>query len=659
VSDEVLERALRRFDEAANPQLEMRALSLAARRFATIPGAQWEDDGWAEQFEKSIRIEGRKIQRPIRKIETDYRENRIIPDFRPDGKEADQETADALDGLHRADSYEFKAQQARDNAFSEAVMGGFGAYRLASVDEDEYDPDNDHRRVNPGLIIADADQKVFFDPQAVLYDKSDARFAFVLTAYTRDGFKDEWGEDKVVSWPEGVTKRQFDWYATELVYVAEYYEKEDKHEVCYVLDHQQTGKKEKFWASDIEGDVKEWVDAKKLAGFNVVEKRKKRCRIHKYILSGAEMLEDKGRIAGQYIPIVPVYGNRAFVDGMERFWGIVQPNMDLVRVYNSCISRLAEVNATSPNEKPIFTPEMVAGHEDSWSRQHIDRLAYGLINPLTDPNTGQIVATGPLAYIKPADMSPVLAALLQIVSSDLLEDEQDGADTVKANTSAEAMDIAAMRVDAKSGVYLDNMRQSVQREGEIYLGIVSEEYTEEGREMNTMSEDGDDGQIILMENTSEGGENRIRHDLTRGKYKVIASVSEATATRRDKTVRSSLHIAEVSLNAGDNEMSQAAVITAVTNSDGEGIDDLKKFARKRGLAIGLFEPNEEEQAEAAKQQEGAEPDPTTILVQAQAADLNASAEKKTAETAKAEAQTLQIMDELSTPKVIRMGNQAR
>jgi len=216
-----------------------------------------------------------------------------------------------------------------------------------------------------------------------------------------------------------------------------------------------------------------------------------------------------------------------------------------------------------------------------------------------------------------------------------------------------------MRVDAKSGVYLDNMRQSVQREGEIYLGIVSEEYTEEGREMNTMTEDGDDGQIILMENTSEGGENRIRHDLTRGKYKVIASVSEATATRRDKTVRSSLHIAEVSLNAGDNEMSQAAVITAVTNSDGEGIDDLKKFARKRGLAIGLFEPNEEEQAEAAKQQEGAEPDPTTILVQAQAADLNASAEKKTAETAKAEAQTLQIMDELSTPKVIRMGNQAR
>ena len=371
------------------------------------------------------------------------------------------------------------------------------------------------------------------------------------------------------------------------------------------------------------------------------------------------MLEDKGRIAGQCIPIVPVYGNRAFVDGMERFWGIVQPNMDLVRVYNSCISRLAEVNATSPNEKPIFTPEMVAGHEDSWSRQHIDRLAYGLINPLTDPNTGQIVATGPLAYIKPADMSPVLAALLQIVSSDLLEDEQDGADTVKANTSAEAMDIAAMRVDAKSGVYLDNMRQSVQREGEIYLGIASEEYTEEGREMNTMTEDGDDGQIILMENTSEGGENRIRHDLTRGKYKVIASVSEATATRRDKTVRSSLHIAEVSLNAGDNEMSQAAVITAVTNSDGEGIDDLKKFARKRGLAIGLFEPNEEEQAEAAKQQEGAEPDLTTILVQAQAEDLKASAEKKTAETAKAEAQTLQIMDELSTPKVIRMGNQAR
>jgi hypothetical protein len=37
-----------------------------------------------------------------------------------------------------------------------------------------YDKDNDHQRINPGLAIVDADQRVFFDPDAKLYDKSDA-----------------------------------------------------------------------------------------------------------------------------------------------------------------------------------------------------------------------------------------------------------------------------------------------------------------------------------------------------------------------------------------------------------------------------------------------------------------------------------------------------
>jgi hypothetical protein len=41
---EVFERAARRFDRAVLPQLEQRSLALAARRFVSIPGAQWEGE---------------------------------------------------------------------------------------------------------------------------------------------------------------------------------------------------------------------------------------------------------------------------------------------------------------------------------------------------------------------------------------------------------------------------------------------------------------------------------------------------------------------------------------------------------------------------------------------------------------------------------------
>jgi hypothetical protein len=61
---------------------------------------------------------------------------------------------------------------------------------------------------------------------------------------------------------------------------------------------------------------------------------------------------------------------------------------------------------------------------------------------------------------------------------------------VKANVSAEAMDIAATRTDAKAEIYMDNMRQSMQRCGEIYLSMARDVYVEEGREVPTLSEDG-------------------------------------------------------------------------------------------------------------------------------------------------------------------------
>jgi hypothetical protein len=241
--------------------------------------------------------------------------------------------------------------------------------------------------------------------------------------------------------------------------------------------------------------------------------------------------------------------------------------------------------------------------------------------------------------------------LLQVANNDLTEEDQDGADTVKANTSADAMDIAAARVDAKSGIYLDNMGISVACEGDIYLGMLPDVYVEEDREVQTMTEDGDDGSAKLMEQfTDARGVSSVRNDFARGQYKVIASVTEATATRRDKTVRSALNMAEVALRAQDIEFAQAAIITAAMNTDGEGIEDLQAFARKRGISIGLVEPNEEEQAQMAQQQEQAGPDPAQMLAEGQSNALNAQAakdaelaKKAVADTALSKAKTVETL----------------
>lgn len=614
--DEVHERAMQRFGDAVLPQMPVRELALAARRFADIPGAMWEGAA-GDQFGESVKLEFPKLRRSLRKLENDFRQNRIVPDFRPAGGDSDNETANTLDGLHRADSYKFKAQQARDNARSEAGKGGFGAYRLTNEWADPLDKDSDEQRINPASLIADADQCVFWDPNSKLYDKSDAKYCFVLVGIDPETFKEEYPEATHTSWPEGVTRPyDYTWFRPETIITPEYYEIEDKDEWVLIFTQDTSGEEERHWQKDLTAeDITDLKDR----GFTMRKRKAKRQRCHKYVLSGAEVLEDRGYIAGGMIPIVPMYGNRAWVDGVEWFWGIVQPNMDTVRVFNALMSNLYEINTLAPYERPIFAAEQMPQNlADMWARGNIDRHPYALVNPLLDPVSGGIVSAGPIGKVEPPTIGAALATMLQLVSAEAADDDQDP-DEVKANVSADAMDIAAARVDAKSGVYLDNGRQSTQREGELYLAMACEVYVEPGRKVETMTEDGDDGVATLHEDYSDKGDLKVRNNFAVGRYKVMADVTEATTTRRDRTVKQMLNYANVSVAAQDMEGAQAALITAGLNMDGEGIDDFIKWQRARALKIGLVEPSEDEKAQAAQEAEQAQqqPDPQQIALQAQ------------------------------------------
>jgi hypothetical protein len=623
----VHERALKRFDAAAVPQADIRAHALLCRRFISIPGAMWEGP-WGDQFANSIRVEIDKLSKGVEKIIQDYRSNRIVPDFRPAGPNSDPETANTLDGIHRADSYHFKAQQARDNAFEEAAAGGFGAYRLCNELADEFDLDSEEQRINPGMVIVDADQRVYFDPNAKLFDKADGRHGFVLTADSREAFEEE-HPGKSSDWPETRIQTIFEWFTPDVVVKAEYYEIEEGPETLLVFTHRLTDEEQRIWEDELEPG--ESADLKAKGWTRSAQKRRRR-RVHKYVLSGAEVLEDCGFIAGDKIPIVPVYGKRWFVDNQERFRGHVSKRMDAQRIYNAKVSKLGEGDALAPREKPIFLAEQMPPHlAELWSKQEQERHPYALVNPVYNQD-GSIAAMGPIGKIEPPQLSQVTATLLQIAAGDLAEETEDGADEVVANTSAEAMDIAATRIDAKSEIYLDNMAQSVQREGEIYLGMCREVYYEPGREVETMSEDGEDGSAVLAESyTDDRGTNKIRNDFTQGKYKVIVDVTEATATRRDKTVKSMLHTATVAVGAQDMELAQVAILNAVMNQDGEGTSEVQKYARKRLVGMGVVEPNEEEKAEMEAAQQNQAPDPASILAEAQAEALKASAGKDVAQ----------------------------
>lgn len=597
--ESVHERAMQRFDAVAMPQQELRAQSLEDRRFVTIPGAMWE--GWL-QIENAPRPEIDKVTPSLEKIETDFRENRLTVDFLPAGETGDDETASTLDGMHRADSYHFKAQQARDNGFQEAIRGGFGAYRLTVDKADPDDPDSDDLRVNPGMTIVDADQSVYFYG-GILYDKSDAEAAFVVTADLRAIAEDKWGAENMSPFPVLQWRWQWDWYTPDVVRIAEYYEVEHVSDKLLTFTQDISGETQRYFDSEID---KPAIRDLKALGWKLKTKPINRKRVHKYIMNGTKVLKDCSFIAGPNIPIVPIYGRRDFVDNMERWRGHVSKRKDRQRIYNSSVGKIVETDSLAPRQVPIVAPEQLSGSvggvsiADIWARQNIDRLPVLPLNPLLDPVTGSIAMAGPTGRVDPPQVQPGTAALLQIASADLTDDN-DNTEQVKSNVSADAMDIAASRVDAKSGIYLDNMRQSVAREGEIYLGMARETYYEPGRKVATMTVDGKDGTAeIAQPHMNDNGVYRIRNDLSQGAYKVVASVQESTATKRQKTVRQSLELATVAGTIGDQELGQAALLTAVANMDGEGQEDMSVYARNKLIALGVVKPTAEEQQQIDK-----------------------------------------------------------
>ena len=631
------DEALLEFDSIQAAMREERLQCLEDRRFYSIAGAQWEGN-LAEQFNNKPRFEVNKIHLSVMRIINEYRNNRISVDFVSKDGDADDKLADTCDLLFRADEQDSCADEAYDNAFEEAVGGGFGAFRLRSVYEDEYDEDNDHQRIRIEPIY-DADSTVFFDLDAKRQDKSDARMCFVLTAMTRDAYRAEWNDDPA-SWPKEIHQYEFDWATPDMVYVAEVYRVEETSELIRIF---QTidGEEERYTETDFERDEMLEETLNTIGTIEVRQKRVKRRKVRKYIMSGSGILEDAGYIAGCEIPIVPVYGKRWFIDNIERCMGHVRLAKDAQRLKNMQLSKLGEISALSTVEKPLFTPEQVAGFEVMWAEDNLKNYPYLLLNTVTDAN-GQEVMSGPIGYTKPPQIPPALAGLLQITEQDMVDvlGKQEAGEEIMSNVSGKAIELIQNRLDMQSFIYMSNMAKAIKRCGEIWLSMARDTYVEEKRKMKGVGMQGELERIELVQPvmSAETGEIEYENDMSRAKFDVNVEVGPSSSSKRAATVRSLMGMMQITT---DPETQVVLQSMAMMNMEGEGLSDVRKFFRQKLIRMGAIEPTDQEKEEliAELQQLQGQPDPQAQYLQAAAAEAQAKAMKAAADTEYAVART--------------------
>jgi Phage P22-like portal protein len=621
--------ALNQFNDIQTALRDERLQCLQDRRFYSLAGSQWEGPLW-DVYENKPRFEVNKIHLAVIRIINEYRNNRITVDYvSKDGSENDK-LAETCDGLYRADEQDSVADEAYDNAFEEAVGGGFGAWRLRTVYEDEEDEDNEKQRIRIEPIF-DADSSVFFDLNAKRQDKADARFAFVVTSMTRASYKEEWGDDPT-DWPKIIHQYEFDWCTPDVVYVAEYYKVEDVTETVRIF-RAIDGTEERYRQADFDADPALEETLVAIGSQEVRQRKIKSRRVHKYIMSGGKILEDAGYIAGKEIPIVPVYGKRWFVDNVERCMGHVRLAKDAQRLKNMQLSKLGEISALSSVEKPILVPEQVAGHQVMWADDNLRNYPYLLVNPITGPDGSQQIS-GPVAYTRSPQIPPAMAALLQITEQDMQDilGSSQQADKMVSNISGKAVEMIQTRLDMQTFIYMSNFAKGMKRCGEIWLSMARDIYVEEGRKMKVVEADESVGMIELMKPmVSETGEVVMENDLSRAKFDVNVDVGPSSTSKRAATVRALTGMMAIT---DDQQTKQVLQAMAMMNMEGEGISEVRDFFRKQLVRMGVVKPTDQEAEEMMVELQGQPEDPNKIFLQAAAEEAIAKAAKARADTVK-------------------------
>ena len=588
-------------------------------RFISVDGGMWE--GYLEQSHHNSRKARAMLEIDITsdyvmRYVGEWTLNRASVTYTPDDQATTDDDAELLSGIYRGDFKENDGQISQDTAVMETGICGVGAFKLCTKFVDEENPENEDQEIiwQP---IHNAYSHVIFDENAKRADKADARHVTVLTGYKKSAFESEWPDAEPVS-AYTPPSTGFSWVSGEQIYIAERYEIVTKKEIVQVWQHLGLNKVQAYNVEQFE-EVKDELEG---LGWEFVRERKiNRQTVEKSIFTGNEFLEEPKRIAGKYLPIIPMYGYRAYIDGEEHARGLVRKLKDSNRLINSGISRMAESSASSPDSVPYFTAEQVKGKEDQLADP---TAAFKVLNSIIDQQ-GNKIASGPLGMTQPSQIDPNTSGMIELISG-FVQKTTGGTpqDTIDPQTSGKAVNALRAWENLNTQVITDNILQSIKHSGKVYRSMAADVYTR--AQMKRVL--GINGQSKIEQiNTSsldpQTGNPINLNDLSRGRFAVDVEVGPQYESQKEATIES---IERILGQLTENSPYYAPLLSMwMENISGTGLEPLKKFNRNLMLRQGLADPEspEEQQMLQSLQQQT---DPQEELVKAATNQQNAEAQ---------------------------------
>ena len=464
-------------------------------------GCQWDARAYNRRKAKNrpaLQID--RLTQYVNQVSNDIRMNTPSINVIPHGGPADIETAEIYQGLIRDIEQHSRADDAYDYAVSSSIKCSVGFIRVDHRYKDDVSFDQElyiERVVNPlGVLL---------DPASIMSDGSDAMCAWVLDELSVKDFKKKYPDFDPVSFGDEKASKE-----TDMLVICEYFKiKEEKITLALLED----------------GSSVEYQEGMPVP---VIETRETTKRvIYRYRLSGQDVLEET-TFPGKYIPIVPVYGEEAWIDGERHIHSLIRKAKDPQQRYNFWASTEAELLMKSPKATIIA----VGGTTENYADDYKDPdnaivLRYDQTDARGNPAPPPQINQGPGI---PSGIVNAMAQAADDIKSTLgLYDAFVG----QRSNETSGVAIRERKLEGDRAVYHfgDNLVRSITQVGRVLVSAIPEIYNRP-RIVSIVGKEEKSEKIGINGAMVEGQERPF--NLIDGQYNVVVTTGASYATMRQE-----------------------------------------------------------------------------------------------------------------------------
>jgi len=514
--EEILREAKERFQNCVEAESSSRNESLDDLSFKA--GEQWPEN---------IRRDRNEDGRPCLVINrlpgfssiilNEFRQSRPSLKASPKGDGASRETAEIIQGILRHIEVNSDAAAAYDTAIESAIDIGFGYFRVLTDYErpDSFDQEIFIERIPNSFTV-------YFGPHGKL-DASDAEYAFVFNDYTPAEFKAEYGGDGAETGTDEFTgSGDQTWFPAKKIRVVEYWRVVKTKKTLYQLESGQTCYADKLLDSSV-----------------IVGERETATRTVEFIkLTGKRILE-RVDWPGEWIPILPVYGEEIILNGQRRLIGMIRNSKDPQRQYNYMRSAVVEMIALAPRVPFLGAVGQFEGHELKYQQANRRNMPYLEYNPKSV--NGVLVGAPQRQQVEP----PIQAASMALAQAEndmkattMIFDASLGQQGPEQ--SGKAIMARQRQGNTANYGYVDNFNRTMNHLGRILLNLIPKIYSS-ARIMRIIKPDGSDKLVPINQKFEENGIKKL-YDVRVGRYDVVVSSGPGYQTRRQEAADTGIEL---------------------------------------------------------------------------------------------------------------------